>query len=387
MTEQTRPLIGITMGDPASIGPEIVLKALAKKQAFHDQCRAVVIGDLRVLEKTRAQLGLTQVSIRTVGNLSQVEGQPGQVAVVDLQNADPELFALGTVSAVAGKAAAEYVVRGTELALAGEIAAIVTAPINKEAINLGGYPFPGHTELLAHLTGAADVSMMLTSSKLRVLHVSTHVSLEEAIRRVRTARVLKVIQLADRACKMLGIRQPRVAVAGLNPHASEGGLFGSQEAEQIRPAIQEAQAQGIDATGPHPGDTVFLQATQGRYDVVVAMYHDQGHIPMKLIGFDEGVNVSIGLPIIRTSVDHGTAFDIAGQGIADETSLICAVNVALQMVKARSLIEAENITHGEFKTGEDIACMDGITIAEMFDMAACVKLDAALCGKDQPDHA
>ena len=336
MTNATRPVIGITMGDPASIGPEIALKALSKRQPFHDHCQPVVIGDARVLERARSLLALGEIQIVPVTDLAQLNVHPGQVGVLDLHNADPDAFALGEVSEIAGRAAAEYVVRGTELALEGQIAAIVTAPINKEAINLGGYHFPGHTELLAHLTGAEDVSMMLTSSKLRVLHVSTHVSLEEAIRRVQTERVLKVIQLADRACKMLGILQPRVAVAGLNPHASEGGLFGHQEQDEITPAINAAKEQGINASGPHPGDTVFLQTVQGRYDVVIAMYHDQGHIPMKLIGFDEGVNVSIGLPIIRTSVDHGTAFDIAGQGIADETSLICAVDVALQMVKARA---------------------------------------------------
>lgn len=330
----TLPRIGITLGDPASIGPEIILKALSQPRPFHQACQPVVIGDARVLLATRDQLGMA-VPIHTCHTPQAASAGPGTIAVLDMPNADPATFPVGQVSAVAGQAAAEYVVRACELALAGEIAALVTAPINKEAINLGGYGFPGHTELLAHLTGAQDVSMMLTSSKLRVLHVSTHVALAEAINRVQRPRVLKVIQLAHEACRMLGIAAPRVAVAGLNPHASEGGLFGTQEQDEIAPAIAEARALGIDATGPHPGDTVFLQATQGRYDVVVAMYHDQGHIPMKLIGFDEGVNVSIGLPIIRTSVDHGTAFDIAGQGIADATSLISAVNVALQMVQAR----------------------------------------------------
>jgi 4-hydroxythreonine-4-phosphate dehydrogenase len=328
-------VIGITLGDPASIGPEIILKTLAVRRPFYDHCRPLVIGDLRVLEQTAQQLGI-QVKFNVIMNPAETRGEPGTIDVLDLHNADPATFAPGQVSGIAGKAAAEYIVRGTELAMRSEIAAIVTAPINKEAINLGGYHYAGHTELLADLTQATDVSMMLVSSKLRVLHVSTHVALSEAITRVKTARVLKVIRMADQACKMIGISAPRVAVAGLNPHAGESGLFGSQEIEEITPAIEAACAEGIDASGPWPGDTVFLQTVKGKFDVVIAMYHDQGHIPMKLLGFDEGVNVSIGLPIIRTSVDHGTAFDIVGQGIARETSMIAAIDVAVQMVAARN---------------------------------------------------
>ncbi len=327
--------IGITLGDPASIGPEIILKTLAVPRPFYDHCRPLVIGDQRVLAQTAQQLGI-DVRINVVSQPAAVQSQPGVIDVLDLPNADPATFAPGQVSAIAGKAAVEYITRATELALAGDIAAMVTAPINKEAINLGGYHYAGHTELLTDLTKATDVSMMLVSNKLRVLHVSTHVALSEAIARVQTPRVLKVIRLADQACKMLGIAAPRVAVAGLNPHAGESGLFGNQEIEEITPAIEAAKAEGIDASGPWPGDTVFLQTVNGKYDVVIAMYHDQGHIPMKLLGFDEGVNVSIGLPIIRTSVDHGTAFDIVGQGSASENSLIAAIDVAIQMVAARS---------------------------------------------------
>ena len=327
--------IGITLGDPASIGPEIILKTLSQRRSFHDHCRPLVIGDQRVLNQTAQQLAI-DVHLNIISTPSEAQDKPGVIDVLDLQNADPATFKPGQVSATAGMAAVEYIIRATELAMAGDIAAIVTAPINKEAINLGGYHYAGHTELLTDLTQAKDVSMMLVSSKLRVLHVSTHVALSEAIARVQKPRVLKVIRLADQACKMLGIREPRVAVAGLNPHAGESGLFGNQEIDEITPAIETAQAEGIDASGPWPGDTVFLQTVNGKYDVVIAMYHDQGHIPMKLLGFDEGVNVSIGLPIIRTSVDHGTAFDIVGQGIASENSLIAAVDVAVQMVAARS---------------------------------------------------
>jgi 4-phospho-D-threonate 3-dehydrogenase / 4-phospho-D-erythronate 3-dehydrogenase len=326
--------IGITMGDPAGIGPEIVVKALAARHPFHDRCVPVVLGDVRVLTATAASQGL-QVRFNCIHQPSQAGGSIGTIDLIDLHNADPAAFEPGQVSALAGKASVEYIQHGTRLALDGELAAVVTAPINKESINLGGYHYAGHTELLKDLTQAKHVSMMLVSSRLRVLHVSTHVSLREACERIKKERVLTVIRLAHRSMRLLGIEQPRVAVAGLNPHASEGGLFGYEEAQEIAPAVAAARADGIDASGPWPPDTVFLQTVNGRFDVVVAMYHDQGHIPMKLLGFDEGVNVSVGLPIIRTSVDHGTAFDIVGKGIASEASLIEAINLAAQMVGAR----------------------------------------------------
>lgn len=329
-----RPPIGITLGDPAGIGPEIVVKMLAAEQAFRTRCVPVVLGDARVLEQTAADLRLP-VKIHTIMHPDEAQAAAGVIDLIDLHNADPAAFKPGRVSALAGKASAEYIERATAMALQGDLAAIVTGPINKESINLGGYHYAGHTELLRDLTQARHVSMMLVSSSLRVLHVSTHVALREACERVKKERVLTVIRLAHLSMKLLGIPQPRVAVAGLNPHASEGGLFGHEEANEIIPAIEAARALGIDASGPWPPDTVFLQTVKGHFDVVVAMYHDQGHIPMKLLGFDEGVNVSVGLPIIRTSVDHGTAFDIAGKGIASEASLIAAMNLAAQMVEAR----------------------------------------------------
>lgn len=330
-----KPVIGITLGDPASIGPEIILKALAAKHGFYDHCRPLVIGDVRVLDIVRQTLPGVDVTLRSVDTPANAEGAPGTIDVLDMGNADPAAFAFGEVSAAAGRASAEYVVKATELAMSGDIAAIVTAPINKESINAGGYHYAGHTELLADRTHTQDVSMMLTGGKLRVLHVSTHVSLREACERVKQARVLKVIRLAQAGTQMLGIEQPRIAVAGLNPHAGESGLFGTEEIDEIIPAIEQARAEGIDATGPWAPDTVFWRAANGHFDTVIAMYHDQGHIPMKLLGFDEGVNVSIGLPIIRTSVDHGTAFDIVGKNLARETSLIAAVDVAVQMVQAK----------------------------------------------------
>lgn len=330
MTVDQRTIIGITMGDPAGIGPEIIVKALAQDRPFYKHCRPVIIGDARILEYYKNS---TQLNVIT--DVVAAQGKPGQIDILDMQNADPETFDLGEVSGIAGKASVEYIIKATELAMDNQIGAIVTGPINKESINNGGYQYAGHTELLADLTKAKDVSMMLVSSKLRVLHVSTHVSLKEAINRVKQSRISRVIRLANQACIELGIQRPRVAVAGLNPHASEHGLFGNEEAEEITPAIEECRQEGIDASGPHPPDTIFLQTVQGRYDVVIAMYHDQGHIPTKVLGFDEGVNVSVGLPIIRSSVDHGTAFDIVGQGIASETSLIEAIKVALQMIQAR----------------------------------------------------
>ncbi len=229
----------------------------------------------------------------------------------------------------------EYVFKACDLAMDHQVDAVVTAPLNKAAMNQAGFFYAGHTELLAQRTGAEKVSMLLVGPTLRVVHVSTHVSLEQAIHRATRERVEEVIDLADESARALGFTQPRIAVAGLNPHAGEGGLFGDQEAREVMPAILAARARGLNVSDPQPPDTVFLRAVKGEFDIVVAMYHDQGHIPMKLLAFDEGVNVSMGLPIIRTSVDHGTAFDIAGKGIASETSLLAAVDVAARMVRAK----------------------------------------------------
>lgn len=328
---ESRPILAITLGDPAGIGPEVVLKAMLHQEVF-DSCRPVVIGDRGVLDRAAARLAIRPryesiVAIRRGGY------EEGTVPLLDLENVALAEAPVGQVSAGAGRAAVEYVMRACDLAMAGEVEAVVTAPLNKEAMHRAGFMYPGHTELLAERTGAERVSMLLVGPSLRVVHVSTHVGLEEAIKRVKPARVLEVIELAHNSCRMLGIEAPRIAVAGLNPHASENGLFGVQEAEQIQPAIESARARGWTVSDPQPPDTVFLRATRGEYDIVVAMYHDQGHIPMKLLAFDSGVNVSIGLPIIRTSVDHGTAFDIAGTGKASEESMLAAIRVAVKMVK------------------------------------------------------
>jgi 4-hydroxythreonine-4-phosphate dehydrogenase len=329
-----RPLLAITLGDPAGIGPEVVLKALAHPDLY-SRCRPLVIGDRRILERAAAWLG-QELDLEIVTTPSASSYTPGRVTLLDLENAPPEECPVGEETAAAGKAAVEYVFRACDLAMAGVVDAIVTAPLNKAAMNLAGFSYAGHTELLTERTGAKKVSMLLVGPDLRIVHVSTHVALSEAIARVTPQRVEEVIQLAHDACRALGIERPRIAVAGLNPHASEGGLFGKEEDARIVPAIAAARARGLDVSDPQPPDTVFLRATKGHYDIVVAQYHDQGHIPMKLLAFDSGVNVSYGLPVIRTSVDHGTAFDIAGQGIANESSMLAAIDVAIQMVNARA---------------------------------------------------
>lgn len=336
MNASTRPLLAITLGDPAGIGPEVILKALAQP-AVYEESRPLVIGDRRILERATGWLNNDlNLDLDVVTDPAAGAYLPGRVTLLDLGNAPPEACPVGQETAAAGAAAVDYVFRACDLAMAGAVDAIVTAPLNKAAMNLAGYTYAGHTELLTERTGAKKVSMLLIGPNLRIVHVSTHVALAEAIARVTPSRVEGVIQLAHDACRALGVEHPRIAVAGLNPHASEGGLFGDEEAARIVPAIAAARARGLDVSDPQPPDTVFLRATKGYYDIVVAQYHDQGHIPMKLLAFDSGVNVSYGLPVIRTSVDHGTAFDIAGTGIASESSMLAAIDVAVQMVRARA---------------------------------------------------
>ncbi len=331
-TDTIRPLIAITMGDPAGIGPEIILKALRHADVTA-RCRPLVIGDWRILDRAAPWVGDALV-VELLARPADGRYLPGTLPLLDMANAAPDECPVGQASAPAGRAAVEYVFRACDLALASEVDAIVTAPLNKAAMNLAGFAYAGHTELLAERTGAPHVRMVLAGPQLRVVHVSTHVALAEAIRRVTPERIAQTIDLAHTACRALGIAAPRIAVAGLNPHAGEGGLFGDEEQRAIIPAVRAARARGYDVSDPQPPDTVFLRAMRGAYDIVVAMYHDQGHIPMKLLAFDSGVNISIGLPIIRTSVDHGTAFDIAGTGRASEESLLAAIDVAVRMVEA-----------------------------------------------------
>jgi 4-hydroxythreonine-4-phosphate dehydrogenase len=334
MAADYRPLLAITMGDPAGIGPEVILRALTHDDVYA-RARPLVIGDRQTLARAASWVDAQSLAYDIVTDPAAGAYEAGTVTLTDLENAPIAAYELGQVSAVAGKAAVEYVFLACDLALEGRVDAVVTAPLNKAAMHQAGFIYPGHTELLAERTHAEKVSMLLVGPTLRVVHVSTHVALGEAIRRVTKERVGDVIEIAHQSCLALGIAKPRIAVAGLNPHASEGGLFGTQEADEIIPAIEDARARGLDVSDPQPPDTVFLRASRGTWDIVVAMYHDQGHIPMKLLAFDSGVNVSIGLPILRTSVDHGTAFDIAGTGKASEESMLAAIDVAIQLGAAR----------------------------------------------------
>ena len=323
------------MGDAAGIGPEIIAKALSMEDLFRI-CRSVVIGDADAM-KEGLKVAHLQLDVHPIKHLSEAKFQYGSIDILDLKNIKIEELKMGQPQPMAGKAAVEYVQRAVELALAGEIHAIATAPLNKAAMNMAGYEYAGHTEIIAELTKTKEYSMMLVAGDLRVIHVTTHVSLKKACDLVRRDKVFTSIRLADEAMKGLGIEKPRIAVAGLNPHAGEGGLFGKEEEEEIEPAIKKAKELGIDITGPYPADTVFLRAKNDEFDVVVAMYHDQGHIPVKILGFETGVNVSVGMPIIRTSVDHGTAYRRAGLrlGTADPRSLIEAIKLAAKMAQTR----------------------------------------------------
>ena len=327
----TPPLVAVTMGDPAGIGPEIIARAFADPD-FRNENRALVVGDARILERAIRLLELP-LQINAVAEPESAEFGPGAVDVL-AETELPEDLPFGELEARAGDAAFRYVEKATELASAGRVAAIATAPLNKEAMHLAGHLYPGHTEILAELTGTRDYAMMLVTDELKVIHVSTHVSLREAIERARPERELAVIRLAHESLRKLGYDEPKIAVAGLNPHAGENGLFGTEDAEQIAPAVAAAVEEGMDATGPWPPDTVLMRGRRGEFDVVVVQYHDQGHIPVKLMGFDTGVNVTVGLPFFRTSVDHGTAFDIAGTGKADPASLRAALALARALAGA-----------------------------------------------------
>ena len=323
--------IAVTMGDASGVGPEIVLRAHAAGQLPAD---VVVYGDAAVLRAGAALVGVDPAVVAVVGE-PDAAVPDGKLAVVDLARLTAADHRPGQLDAAAGAAARAYVERATLDALAGRVDAIVTMPMNKEATQLSDPRFVGHTEMIAELCGAAKVTMMLTNGPLAVTHVSTHCSLREAIERVRTPRVLDVIRLTDDTLRRF-LERPRVAVCGLNPHAGEHGLFGAEDIDHIVPAIEAAQAEGIDASGPHPADTVFFQAVhRQRYDAIVCMYHDQGHGPMKLLAFDSGVNVTLGLPIVRTSVDHGTAFDIAWTGQAFTDSLVHALSYAQKLTRSR----------------------------------------------------
>ena len=337
-----RPRIGITMGDPGGIGPEIAVKALADART-REQCRPLVVGCPRAISAAADLAGVRETT-HVVETVSGAMHEQGVIDVLPSRDGTADEWTLGRPTAAGGAAAFAAVRTAVDLALGGDIDAIVTGPISKEALHLAGHRFPGHTEMLAHLTGvdAGQVAMLLVEGDVRVVHVSTHLSLRDACDRVNQDRILTVTRLAADACGALGVAGPRIAVAGLNPHCGEGGLFGDEETREIVPAIKRAQGLGLDVVGPVPADTLFVKAVGGEYDLCVAMYHDQGHIPLKLLGFRwdrergalgvaRGVNITLGLPIIRASVDHGTAFDQAGRGTASEESLLNAIELAVQM--------------------------------------------------------
>lgn len=335
MSVDELPILGITMGDAAGVGPEVTVKALMNAE-IRAKARVVVLGDASVMEDAARIVGCT-LPVRAIDEIRPEELDDQAIWVLDFKNRPLDGLTRGKVDAQNGKAAFEYIDRAVTLALKNTIDAIVTAPLNKEAMHLGGFKYPGHTEALAALCdiGEDDITMLLASPKLRVSHVSTHVSMLQAVAAVTTDRVVRVGRLTAEAVAPLVDRPPKIALAGINPHAGENGLFGNEDEREIRPAAAALQAEGIDAYGPIPGDTVFLRALKGEFDAVVAMYHDQGHIPSKLAGFDDTVNITLGLPIIRTSVDHGTAFDIAGTGKAQAVNMEVAIDLAAGMGRAR----------------------------------------------------
>jgi 4-hydroxythreonine-4-phosphate dehydrogenase len=341
---ESKPILAITMGDPGGVGPEIIAKALTHADVYA-RSRPLVVGERRALEAAIRIVG-GPLEVRVVDAPDAAGEHPGTVDLIDLANIDIEQVGRGRISPEVGRAAYEYLERATALALEGRVGAVVTAPLNKEALSEAGWVGVGHTELLARFAGVPDksVAMMLASKRLRVVHVSTHVSLRRAIEMVTPERIVTAARLAGETARDIVGRDPHIAVAGLNPHAGEHGLFGSEEQEHIEPAIEQLRSEGWHVSGPVSPDTVFLRAAAGDFDAVIAMYHDQGHIPSKFAGFDDTVNVTLGLPIVRTSVDHGTAYDIVGTGKANEANLLAAIELAAQMATNRERRAAASVS-------------------------------------------
>lgn len=331
-TADLRPIVAITMGDASGVGPEVIIKTLARPEVYA-LCRPLVVGDAARLRQAAAICGL-DLPVHACAAPDEAAYRPGQVDCIDL-GLIPEGHPFGTLSALSGEAAYRYIERATALVSAQAADAICTAPLSKEALHMAGHIYPGHTELIADLTGTPEVSMLLVSPKLRVVHVTTHIGLIDAIRRIEPGLVERTIARGYQTLVAAGIASPRIGVCGINPHAGENGLFGyGEEEEKIAPAVRACQARGWQVAGPLPADTLFFLAARGDYDLVVAMYHDQGHGPIKVLGLESGVNITIGLQVVRTSVDHGTAFDIAGKGIADERSLVEALRQAVALAPA-----------------------------------------------------
>jgi 4-phospho-D-threonate 3-dehydrogenase / 4-phospho-D-erythronate 3-dehydrogenase len=338
--DMQRPIIAITMGDAAGVGPEIIMKSLAHAEVY-EQCCPMVIGDaLRLAAAGQICASALAVRSLTADEVALPEYEPGVVECIDLKLIPLDLQ-WGRLSPVAGEAAYQYLVVAAKLAMEHKVGAICTAPLNKEALQAAGHKFPGHTELLAHLTGTPEVSMMLTTAKLKVLHVTTHIGLIDAIAKIEPGLVERTIARGHEALEKSGIVNPRIGVCGINPHAGENGLFGyGEEEHKIVPAIAACRRRGWHVEGPLPADTLFYRAQRGDFDLVIAMYHDQGHGPVKVLGLESGVNITIGLPVVRTSVDHGTAFDIAGTGAADERSLLEAIRQAVALAPRGPLVKA-----------------------------------------------
>jgi 4-phospho-D-threonate 3-dehydrogenase / 4-phospho-D-erythronate 3-dehydrogenase len=340
------PILAVTMGDPAGIGPEIAAKAFAKKKIYKI-CRPVLIGHPAIMEKA-LKIANVDLQIKTIQEISEADFKQGTIDIFEINGSDLNNIRFGEVSSLAGDLAFRSVKTAIDLALQNKVDGTVTGPIHKAAINKAGYKFSGHTEIYAHFTNSPKYAMLLADDNIKVIHVTTHVSLRKACDLIKKARILDVILLLNEGLKQLGISSPHIGVAGFNPHSGDGGLFGSEEAEEIIPAIEEARKLGIQAEGPVPADTLFALANGGKFDGCVAMYHDQGHIPFKLLGFSwdkhkktmksvRGVNITLGLPIIRTSVDHGTAFEIAGKGIASPDALIHAIEYAVILIKHKKI--------------------------------------------------
>jgi len=327
------PRIAITMGDPAGIGPEVILKALLQADVYQ-VCRPIVVGDIDVLKMVSKKLG--PLSFHTIETPSEVAGSPGLVDVISVSNLKEGSYIPGQPTVHGGKAMVDYIKKAVDFNKDGQVSAMVTCPINKELMHKAGYRFDGHTELLAKLTNTMNYGMMLASKKLRVSLVTIHCALREVSQRLNEDLILRTIKLTCSALEEdFAIKRPYVAVAGLNPHAGEAGLFGLEDKEIIQPAVDEAKKDGLLVDGPFPADTIFYHAINGKFDAVVAMYHDQGLIPVKLLNFSDSVNITLGLPIVRTSVDHGTAYDIAGKGVADPSSLIAAIKMASEIASTR----------------------------------------------------
>jgi len=327
------PLITITMGDPAGIGPEIILKALLRDEVYK-VCRPIVLGDTDILSMVSRNIG--PLSLHVISTPIDLRGRPGLIDIIPVSNLKGDSFIPGQPTRDGGKAMVEYIFKAVELNTSGQVSAMVTCPINKELMHLAGFRFEGHTELLAHLTHTKDYVMMLAGERLRVSLATIHCALRKALQGLNREKIVKTIKITCRALENdFAIKNPHVAVAALNPHAGESGLFGLEDKEIIKPAVEEARNNGLLVDGPFPADTVFYHAKNGRFDAVVAMYHDQGLIPVKLLHFTDAVNITLGLPIIRTSVDHGTAYDIAGKGVADPSSLVAAIKMAAKIARNR----------------------------------------------------